>query len=141
MSKKNLLLIFSLSMILLSCSDSKEKVAISDSLSSSLSFNEKLKFLIIYSDEQSISDATRQVARTIGCTKSSISRVLNGETQPSPLMQIEVDNIFRAVLKKDDLKSLDKTLNFWQRNIMFWYSPDTTDIYLNTINPLYEDIP
>ena len=141
MNKTNLLLICCISMLLLSCSDGSEKKSISDSLSNSLSFNEKLRFLIVYSDETSIPSATRQVARTLGCTKSSISRVLNGEMQPTPLMQMEVDNAFRAALKKKSLKKLDRTLNFWQRNIAFWYNPDTTDIYLNTINPLYEEIP
>lgn len=141
MRKKHILILFTFCMLLLSCSDDTQKNALSDSLSSSLSFNEKLKFLIIYSDEGSIPDATRQVARTIGCTKSSISRILNGEMYPTPLMQNEVNNIFMASLKKNSLKSLDKTLNFWERNIAFWHSPDTTDIYLNTINPLYEEIP
>lgn len=125
----------------MSCSDGKQKDSISESLSNNVSLNEKLKFLIIYSDEKDIPNATRQVARTIGCTKSSINRVLDGEMLPSPLMQNEVDNVFRAALKKKSLKSLDKTLNFWQRNFAFWHSPDTTDIYTSTINPLYEEIP
>lgn len=142
MKKKNILILLILSSIFLSCSDRlKEKGSISDSLSASLSFNDKLNFLIVYSDEKSIPDATRQVARAIGCTKSSINRVQNGEMLPSKLMQNEVDNVFRESLKKKSLKSLDKTLNFWERNIFFWHSPDTTDIYLTTINPLYEEIP
>ena len=81
------------------------------------------------------------MARAIGCTKSSVNRVLKGEVQPSPLMQNEVDNVFRASLRKESLKSLDKTLNFWERNIAFWHSPDTIDVYITTINPLYEEMP
>lgn len=141
MKIKHMLLLIAVSTLFLSCSEEKQKDAISDSLSSSLSFNDKLKFLIVYSDEESISDAKRQVARTIGCTKASISRVLNGEMRPSPLMQNEIDNVFRASLKKKSLKSLDKTLNFLERNFMFWHTPDTVDVYLTTINPLYEEIP
>lgn len=134
--------IYSILLILLtSCSDGTQKDSISESLTNNLSLNEKLKFLIIYSEEESLLDAKRQVARTIGCTQSSINRILNGEMLPSPLMQNEVDNVFRAVLHKNSLRSLDKSLNFWQRNIAFWHSPDTTDIYLTTINPLYEEIP
>lgn len=136
-----LLILFSISFLFLSCSDGKEKDAIFDSISSCLSCNEKLKFLIVYSDESSLQDATRQVARAIGCTKSSVNRVLKGEVQPSPLMQNEVDNVFRASLRKESLKSLDKTLNFWERNIAFWHSPDTIDVYITTINPLYEEMP
>lgn len=66
---------------------------------------------------------------------------MNGEMLPTPLMQNEIDNVFRAALKKQGLKSLDKTLNFWERNIFFWHTPDTIDVYLTTINPLYEEIP
>ena len=135
------LLVIAISMLLLSCSDEKQKDVISDSLSSNLSYNEKLKFLIIYSDENTIEDATRQVARTIGCTKASINRILNGEMLPSALMQNEINNVFREILKKRSLKSLDKTLNFWERNIAFWHTPDTTDLYITTINPLYEEMP
>lgn len=141
MKIKHLLILFTFPIIFLSCSDDKEKDTLSESLSSSLSFNEKIKFLIVYSDEESIPDATRQIARTIGCTKSSINRVMNGETRPSPVMQNEIDNIFRAALKKKNLKSLDKTLNSWQRNFAFWHTADTVDVYLTTINPIYEEIP
>lgn len=138
---KYILSLYAISVLLLSCSDEMQKDAVSDSLSSSLSFNDKLKYLIVYSDEESLPDATREVSRTIGCTKSSINRVLSGEMRPTPLMQNEIDNVFRASLKKKSLKSLDKTLNFWERNIAFWHTPDTVDVYLTTINPLYEEIP
>lgn len=138
---KKLMILFSFCMIFFSCSEDKQKDNISESLSSNLSLNEKIKFLIIYSDEKDLFDAERQVARTIGCTKSSINRILNGEMQPTPLMQVEVENVFRGALKKKSLKSMDKSLNFWKRYIAFWHTPDTTDVYLNTINPLYEEIP
>lgn len=142
MKSKHIVLLLLLSAIFLSCGDKKkDKADISDSLSRSLSFNDKLNFLIIYSEEKSLPDAIRQVARTIGCTKSSIIRVQSGEMLPSQLMQNEVDNVFRDALRKKSLKSLDKTLNFWERNLFFWHSPDTTDVYLTTINPLYEEIP
>ena len=124
-----------------SCNNNHEKDAICNSLTSNLNINEKLRLLILYSDEADIQNATRQVARTIGCTKSSVLRIIDGETLPSMLMQTEVDNVFRETLRKKSLKSLDKTLTFWDRNILLWHKPDTTDLYTTTINPLYEVIP
>lgn len=137
----NEMLIVFLALFTLSCSNMKEKEGLRDSLSCNLGLKDKLTYLIIYSEESHTSDATRQVARCIGCTKSTIDRILNGEMQPTPLMQNEVDIVFRSALKKKNLKDLDKSLNFWQRNIAFWYSPDTIDNYSHTINPLFEEIP
>lgn len=130
-----------ISLLILSCSNKKDKETLSEALSYNLSLNDKLTYLIIYSDKSDTQDATRQVARCIGCTKSTINRILNGEMQPTPLMQNEVDIVFRYALKKKNLKQIDKSLNFWQRNVAFWYSPDTTDNYSRTINPLFEEIP
>lgn len=124
-----------------SCHEDTSKNDVLESLSTNISYKEKIQFLLVHSNESSLPDATRQVSRTIGCTKSTLDRVLSGEMYPTPLMQNEIDNVFRASLKNKSLKSLDKTLNFWQRNVAFWHTPDTTDLYSGTINPLYEEIP
>ena len=135
-------LITSSFIILCACNSASQEIdEIKTSLVSSTSTIDKINFLIIYSGDNDIDNAKRKVARSIGCTKSSINRVLNSEVIPSPLMQSELNNVYFGALNNKSLKSMDKTLNFWHKYLIFWHTPDTTDIYTATVNPLFEEIP